>query len=178
MPDNPRDDDSVIRRYRQNRDVRLLSKLFDRYSKDVYLRCLAVVRDGSVAEDLTQDAFLRAFQKIDQYRGGDFAAWVKQIAFRICLNWLREERAHPTQDLEGMEEKLSVGPEDFAQREDMEAAIADLAPRQQLCLRLRYFEQLSYVEIMGRTGFSYAQVRTYLQNGVRMLRQHFEQETR
>jgi DNA-directed RNA polymerase specialized sigma24 family protein len=83
-----RDDEVLVRLFRTTRDVSLFAELFRRHSKAIYYGCLRVVRNPSVAEDLTQDTFVKAFARIDGYVEQCFAAWLKQIARNLCLNWL------------------------------------------------------------------------------------------
>jgi DNA-directed RNA polymerase specialized sigma24 family protein len=142
------DDEVLVRLFRTTRDVSLFAELFRRHSKAVYYGCLRVVRNPSVAEDLTQDTFVKAFARIDGY--------VEQC----CLNWLSSAANRQSCDLTEVADSLG--------------AIRQLSGDQRSCVELFYYKGLSYGEIVSTTGMSYAKVKSHLQNGMRLLRVHFK----
>jgi RNA polymerase sigma-70 factor, ECF subfamily len=80
----------------QNGDATAFEYLYRRHSKRVYAVCLRMVKDQSVAEDLTQEAFMRVFRKIDTFRGDSaFSTWLHRIAVNAVLMYLRSRRSKP-----------------------------------------------------------------------------------
>src|ERR1700747_1130651 len=70
------------------------------YSGCVYWLCLRMVRNPAEAEDLTQEVFLQAFQKMHQFRGrAAFSTWLHRVAVNAMLMRLRK-RSHPTASLD------------------------------------------------------------------------------
>lgn len=107
------------------------------------------------AEDVLQEAFLRALQASDKYRGGDARAWVLTIVRNSARNFLRnrasreeawtEKVPEPHDGSPGVETRLIEG----ARREALRAAIARLPDDFRETLVLREMEGLSYKEIAG-----------------------------
>ena len=70
------------------------------YSGRVYWLCLRMMRNPAEAEDLTQEVFLHAFQKMHQFQGrADFSTWLRRVAVNVVLMQLRK-KSHPTASLE------------------------------------------------------------------------------
>src|SRR5512143_4070400 len=66
-----------------------------RYQGLLYNHACALLGDSREAEDVTQDAFIRAFQRMDQFRGESFRAWLLKIVTNACYDALRHSRRHP-----------------------------------------------------------------------------------
>jgi len=147
MPTQPSDDDLIREARAGSRAASEL--LIRRYERRVYRVCLTMARNGDDALDLTQEALLRAFQKLEFYQGtGSFQGWLLQVTNRVCLNWLRSQSRRPeTEQLtEGDATTGAAGQEaELARREEHERLRTELArlnEREQLAVRLRYFEEM------------------------------------
>ena len=84
-------DEEVLRRFRETKDSACFGELFARHRHKVYLACRAFSSDGAAAEDATQETFLRAYERLDQFHGGDFAGWLMRIARNICIDQWRND---------------------------------------------------------------------------------------
>ena len=74
-------------------DIRAFGVLLERHRSACLKRAMLMIRNRSDAEDEVQNAFWKAFQRLDQFRGeGTFAAWLSRIVENQCLMRLREER--------------------------------------------------------------------------------------
>ena len=147
MPTQPSDDDLIREARAGSRAASEL--LIRRYERRVYRVCLTMARNGDDALDLTQEALLRAFQRLDSFQGtGSFQGWLLQVTNRVCLNWLRSQSRRPeTEQLtEGDATSGAPGQEvELARREEHEQLRTELArlnEREQLAVRLRYFEEM------------------------------------
>lgn len=69
------------------------------YQNIAYYQAYALLRDTALAEDATQDSFIRAFQNITRFRGGSFRAWILKIVTNSAYDMLRRSKRHPTQSL-------------------------------------------------------------------------------
>ena len=74
----------------------------------VYQVACRVLRDDLAAEDATQTAFLRAYQKVGSFYGGSFQAWLLKIVTHLCFDELRKQKRHPVSRIE----TESANPED------------------------------------------------------------------
>jgi RNA polymerase sigma-70 factor (ECF subfamily) len=85
-------------------DASGFEQLYRKYNRYVYAVCLRMTKDAAVAEDLTQDAFLQAFRKIDSFRGESrFYTWLHRVTVNIVLIHFRKKR-HPEVSLDDMME--------------------------------------------------------------------------
>ena len=69
------------------------------YQDIAYHHAYALLRDPALAEDATQDSFIRAFQAMAGFRGGSFRAWILKIVTNSAYDMLRRSKRHPTQAL-------------------------------------------------------------------------------
>ena len=108
------------------------------------------------ANDVTQDAFLRAFHRLSRFRReGTFRAWLLQIVRNTALNALESRRTEPHESIGELVEQRSVAHERAPvdqlegreRRERMEAKVRLLPPAQRAVLVLRDIEGLSYEEV-------------------------------
>lgn len=112
------------------------------------------------ADDVTQDAFLRAFHRLGHYRGdGSFRAWVLQIVRNTALNALEARRTEPYEAIEELVEAEPAGSartpvdqlEGRERRERLEAKVRLLPPAHRTVLVLRDIEGFSYEEVAAVT---------------------------
>lgn len=117
-----------------------------------------LVRNRADAEDVVQEAFLRAYRFYDRFRGGDVRAWLLQIVRNCCYTWLQRNRPSElmTEFDEEVHERPSATPETLAnqseERERLMLALKSLPTRSREVLVLRELEGCSYKEIGEITG--------------------------
>jgi RNA polymerase sigma-70 factor (ECF subfamily) len=119
-----------------------------------------LTRRDSDAEDVVQEATLRAFRFFNDYRGGDSRAWFLAIVRNAGYSWLRQNRSHEAasdiDDESNAWEDNSPGPEaralENADREFLRHALEELPPEFREVLVLRELEGLSYKEICEVAG--------------------------
>ena len=118
--------------------------LFARYGESVFRFLRRFVRDGAAAEDLTQEAFLRALN--GPYRAnGQGRAWLFQIARNLGRDHLRAEGRRPPHEV--LEEHAPRGGSDQTLAMALDAALASLAPDDRDVFLLKEVGGLSYAEI-------------------------------
>jgi len=68
-------------------------QVYDMYCKAMYTTAFNFVKDEAVAEDMAQEGFIKAFQKIDLFNEEvSFGAWLKRIVINLCLDWLKKRK--------------------------------------------------------------------------------------
>jgi RNA polymerase sigma-70 factor, ECF subfamily len=82
-----------------NGDLDAFNELVLTYQNVAYYHAYTLLRDPTLAEDATQDSFIRAFQNIAGFRGGSFRAWILKIVTNAAYDMLRRSKRHPTQSL-------------------------------------------------------------------------------
>jgi RNA polymerase sigma-70 factor (ECF subfamily) len=176
------DDRELIERLR-GRDPQAMSDLYDRFSRVVFSVIVRIVRNSSVAEELTQEAFLRAWN-----RGGDFDAtrgkigpWLLTIARNRAIDYLRStagQQQATTYELVSSERvALFVNNEermlDQEQARRIRAGFSKLNENQRKVLELAYFEGLSQSEMAAKLGQPLGTVKTWVRTALATLRENF-----
>ena len=108
------------------------------------------MKDEHEAEDLAQRAFVRAFEKIADFRGdASFRTWIYRITVNLSLNHLRDHARTTPQPI--AEDAIAVEPRDGAVEAEsqrrLRAALEQLPPKQRLVMELRVFEELSFRDV-------------------------------
>lgn len=141
------------------------SELFERHCNFILARCRGMLQNRSAAEEVAQDAFVRAFERARLFRGGSVKAWLLTIAKHLCINRLR--RSHVEGEALGGLRRGS--PETITGEREILAQVAAvlnlLNSRQRTCLKMFYFNAYSYAEIVAITGWDMNAVRSAIQNG-------------
>jgi RNA polymerase sigma-70 factor (ECF subfamily) len=117
-----------------------------------------LLRNRADAEDVVQEAILRAYRFFGHFRGGDARAWLLRIVRNSCYSWLEKNR--PSELLAEFDEEVhqrpSPSPETLAlqadERQQLTLALESLSPRSREVLVLRELEGCSYKEIGEITG--------------------------
>ncbi len=128
----------------------------------------------AAAADAVQQAFVKLFSSIERFRGdSEFATWFYRILWNCCVDARRRDRVWRSLD------ELQIQPraegshtEDYAQRQTAEwvrAAVASLKPHLRWPILLRYFEDLSYMEIGAVLRCSEGAIASRLNRAHRML---------
>jgi len=123
----------------------------ERYGGEVFAIVSRLVLNREDAEELTQDAFVRAYSRLDSFIGrSSFSTWVCRIAYTVAVSWLRKKRIkylniddHPHASDAEVDEVL----DDESRLDDLRGAISLLRPDEQLLLELFYFESRPLADI-------------------------------
>lgn len=171
-------DAKLLELYKQNKDTKWVGYLFERYILLVFGVCMKYLKHVNDANDATQQVFEKAFGEINKYEVTYFKSWIYSIARNYCLMQLRS-KVHQTVFLETIPEDLAGKSEEWhaekeinlsEQTENLINSIHQLNQEQKECIDLFYLQKLSYREIEEKTGFSFQQVKSYIQNGKRNLK--------
>jgi RNA polymerase sigma factor (sigma-70 family) len=138
-----------------------------------------LTRDGHDAEDVVQEAYLRAYQFCGNFRGADARAWLLAIVRNTCYTWLGRNRAREPATTFDEEKHSGAGPADdpealLLRGEDKRLlweALEELAPEFREVIVLRELEGLSYKEIAGVTGIPLGTVMSRLARARERLQQ-------
>ena len=135
--------------------------LFETYKDKVYSIAVYSVGDRSIADDVTQQIFLKLFSAIKQFRGdSEFTTWLYRMVVNACMDERRRRRRLlPFGEIVAMNKPSQKKPQEkqYARLEIAEAvraAIEQLKPKFRLPILLKYVEGLSYEEIASVMGCS------------------------
>lgn len=145
-------------------DANAFELLVKEYEKNVYNIALRMVSNAEDAQDMAQEAFIKAYNCLSSYRGDSkFSVWLYRIVSNVCLDFLRSKNRRPTvslsiEDDEGEESQLDIADESQSPellldrtltRESVRRGLESLPPEYRQILLLREIQGLSYEEISG-----------------------------
>jgi RNA polymerase sigma-70 factor, ECF subfamily len=170
----PDPDAEIVRRMRAG-DRKAFDELFRKYQDGVRAMVHRYLKNPVDAEDVSQRAFIRAFEKIDLFRGeSSFRTWLFRIAINVALNHIRgADRAEPIEVDDVAAFTNSLGTERLVAAEvwrKVQAHLVDLPPRQRLVLELRLFHELSFKEVAAIVDSSEDAAKMNFHHAVKKLR--------
>jgi len=152
------------------------ASLMNRYRDSIYYMLLKMVNNPSDAEDLTIEAFGKAFRNLDSYTPKfAFSTWLFKIATNNCVDFIRKKHVSPT-PLDNLQEGLDIltvniqsdlpDPEESLINRQKIAAlkeiISQLKPRYKKLIELRYYKEYSYEEISSELNLPIGTVKAQL----------------
>ncbi len=160
----------------QRGDTRAFDLLVERYQRGVYRLCYRYLNNHEDANDVAQEAFLRAYKAIGRFRGDSaFGTWMYRIAVNACLNF-RAARRPPAEELpEGLPDRGLAASERLERDERsslVRAAVTRLPERQRATLILKVYHDLSHEEVARILGSTVGTVKANLFHALANLRKH------
>lgn len=151
-------------------------RLYDMYVDRVYRHIYYRVSNTTDAEDLTQQAFSKAWQAIGRYKktASPFLAWLIRISHNLVIDFYRSKKVETFTDLDIIATKPESDPERIAEehftQQELRQAILKLKAEQQQVIMMRFIEDFSYSEIAASLGKSEGSVRVTLHRGLANLK--------
>jgi RNA polymerase sigma-70 factor (ECF subfamily) len=175
-PDKSALTEADLVRKSQKGDMAAFEELVARYRDKVYARAYSMMRNEEEALDLSQDAWVKGWQRLAQFQGdSSFITWMTRIVINLCLDQLRKHKRQRTESIEAMDEEGGVerqmpvvtpnptaGLERVELRERIDRALAQLSLQHRTVLVLHEFEELEYKEIAKRMKCSIGTVMSRL----------------
>ena len=157
------------------------SELVKRHQRGLLRMSLRFVKDIDNAEDVVQESFIKAFQKLNSFEGrSSFKSWLYQITVNTARNKLRENK-HVTTDLEDVQLGVNAVAESslvqVAVAKMLQAEVDKLPFKQKTALVLRVYEDLSFNEIADIMGCPYDTAKANYRHAVMKLKQVFQGQT-
>ncbi len=172
-------DYKLIQQALRHGDQKAYAELLHRYRESVYFTMLRMCNNKDDAEDLTIEAFGRAFKRLDQYTPTyAFSTWLFKIASNNAIDFLRNKKKSTSLSLdtkmendEGQEfskniKSQTLDPEENIIKKQKVELLRDvvekLKPRYRELVKMRYYEELSYEEIAGKLDLPVGTVKAQL----------------
>jgi RNA polymerase sigma-70 factor (ECF subfamily) len=158
--DNSSDIDLV--RLAQKGDMQAFEELVARHRDKIYARAYSMMRNEDEALDLSQDAWVKGWQRLGQFQGdSSFVTWMTRIVINLCLDQLRKLKRKRAESLEAMAEEsggverhmpvVSPNPTEGLERAELrgriDRALGQLSEEHRMVLVLHEFEEMEYREI-------------------------------
>jgi RNA polymerase sigma-70 factor, ECF subfamily len=169
--------DEKLVRLAQRGDMLAFEELVARHRDKIYARAFSMVRNEDDAIDLSQEAWVKAWQRLKQFQGeSSFVTWMTRIVINLCLDHLRKTKRHRAESIELMEEEsggverqmpvVQINPTEGLERGEIrqriDKALGQLSYEHRTVLILHEFEQLEYKEIAKRMQCSIGTVMSRL----------------
>jgi RNA polymerase sigma-70 factor (ECF subfamily) len=170
-------DDPSLVRAAQSGDMPAFEELVARHRDKIYARAYSMMRNEEEAIDLSQEAWVKGWQRLRQFQGeASFGTWMTRIVINLCLDQLRKHKRQRTESIEEMNEESggverqmpvvtinpTAGLERGELRQRIDRALGQLSHEHRTVLVLHEFEELEYKEIAKVMGCSIGTVMSRL----------------
>lgn len=161
----------------QKGNMGAFEELVGRHRDKIYARAYSMMRNEEEALDLSQEAWVKGWQRLGQFQGdSSFVTWMTRIAINLCLDQLRKQKRHRAESIEVLEEESggverympvttpnpTAGLERTELRARIDRALGQLSEEHRTVLVLHEFEDLEYKEIAKRMDCSIGTVMSRL----------------
>ena len=175
--DYPRLQDEALVKAAQRGDMLAFEELLARHRDKIFARAFSMMRNENEALDLSQEAWVKGWQRLKQFQGeSSFATWMTRIVINLCLDQLRKQKRHRIEsieqlddDLGGVERQMPIvvtNPTERLEREELrkkiDQALGQLSVAHRTVLVLHEFEEMEYKQIAQVMGCSIGTVMSRL----------------
>ena len=178
-------DEELLSLYVKSGNTSYFGELYNRYIPLLYGLCLKYLHDEDMSHDAVMQLFEDIINKVGNYDIKLFRPWLYTVAKNYCLQVLRKERKEVSLDYDidivESDEFLHLLYEEGYEEEEFEIlqnSIEKLPHEQRTCIKLFFFEEMSYADIVIKTGYTLNNVKSYIQNGKRNLKNLISKYTR
>ncbi len=169
--------DEKLVRLSQRGNMEAFEELVARHRDKLYARAFSMMRNEDEATDLSQEAWVKGWQRLKQFQGdSSFVTWMTRIVINLCLDQLRKQKRQRAESIELMEEEsggverqmpvVTVNPTEGLERSELrqriDKALGLLSYEHRTVLILHEFEDLEYKEIAKRMECSIGTVMSRL----------------
>ena len=148
--------------------------LVARYQRDVYRLCYRYLGNHEDANDMAQEAFLKAYRGLSGFRGDSaFSTWLYRIAVNTCLNFRAARKPKAEELPEALADRRAVASERLLEEERqrrVRAAVSLLPEKQRATLILKVYHELTHEEVAKILGSTVGTVKANLFHALRNLR--------
>jgi RNA polymerase sigma factor (sigma-70 family) len=174
-------DEELVHRYRNSHEAAYIGELYQRYTHLVFGVCMKYLKNEAASEDATMQIFEKLIADLKKHHITTFKPWLHTVVKNYCMMQFRKESTENKRKVE-MQNQLADAVENpvdnHLQEEEekqffilhMREGMDELKEEQRICLELFYLKNSSYSEISVITGYTVNEVKSYIQNGKRNLK--------
>ena len=155
-------EDTALVREAQKGDTGAFEELVFRHRDKIYARAFSMMRNEEEAIDLSQEAWVKGWQRLVQFQGeSSFTTWMTRIVINLCLDQLRKQKRQRAESIEEMDEEsggverqmpvVTINPTERLERGELrqriDKAMSQLSHEHRTVLVLHEFEEMEYKEI-------------------------------
>lgn len=170
----------LIARYRKTSNNDCVGELYTRYNTLVYGVSMKYLKDPAAAQDAVIAIFEKLLDDLHKHEVSNFKSWLHSVTRNHCLMALRSQQAVQKKVRAFEAEHINGHAHEAAEAEavqlketqltELEEAIKELNEEQRTCIELFFLQQKCYQEVAEISGFTMKQVKSYIQNGKRNLK--------
>lgn len=165
----------MLQLHRRSSDNQCLGHLLQRYTLLLLGVGMKYLKDKDEAQDAVQQVFMKALTHLPEGEILNFKGWLYVLMRNHCLQMLRGNHYKTDENvLNNISDTGGADKEELLAQEytlaQMNEAIQELGEEQKVAIVSFYLEKMSYQQIMEKTGFTFIQVKSYIQNGKRNLK--------
>ena len=179
----------LIAQYQQTNNNEFVGALYQRYTHLIFGVCMKYLKEEAEAQDASITIFEKLLTDLKRHEVQQFKAWLHMVCKNYCLMQLRSESTKAKHikemhvDFKGiMESTVELHLTNEITKEiqltQLEECIKGLNEDQRLCVELFFLKEKSYQEVTEMTSFSMNNVKSYIQNGKRNLKNCIESRSR
>lgn len=169
-------DGELLDLYNSTLKSEYFGELYNRYIPLLYGVCLKYLQDGNKAQDAVMQLFEDLLPKIARYEVNEFRTWIYSVAKNHCLQLLRKNNPEVLTDFDTpFVESFDIL--HLLTEEDNDSTLAalnhcieKLPEPQRISIVLFFMEEMSYADVVEKTGYQLKSVKSYIQNGKRNLK--------
>lgn len=175
-------DDQLLVYYKQTEDRDVVAEVYDRYAYLLFGVCMKYMKNEADSKDALMQVFEKLYESLKVYEIGHLKSWIYSVTKHHCLFLLKNNKEYayeeqilvwktPKEFVEfGDDLTLTGRLENVDQTKKLQWAMEQLNEEQRICVDLFYLKEKSYEEVQEITQFTYKQVKSYIQNGKRNLK--------
>lgn len=149
-------DEELVDLYRSTHSNRHFDTLYDRYVNKVFAKCIGMLKDRAMAEDATQEIFMKILLNISNFKGtAKFSTWIYSITYNYCIDYLRKQKkkrvvSDESKIADDIVEEVSDKELLEIKIERLEVVLNAAEPKDRAILMMKYNDQLS-IKDMAKT---------------------------
>ena len=156
--------------------------LVQQHQASVFNVCYRMLGEFQHAEDLAQETFIRAYQRLSTFKPDKpFGPWIRRIATNLCLNYLK--RSQPI--IQPLDDELTISvpsksanpeiaQEQLERKESIHQALLELPPHYRAVIELRHYQDMNYQEIAETLDLSLNTAKSHLFRARKLLAKKLE----
>jgi RNA polymerase sigma factor (sigma-70 family) len=174
-------DDELIKRYKKTKDTEIPGTLFKRYTRYVFLVSMKYLKDEELAHEASARVFEKLLTELLNHEISYFKSWLYTVTKNECMmmhrkrqyrNKKQSEYENEYDNFVEFEHGMHLNEKEQKEKRitELEKAMNRLKNEQKVCVELFYLQDKSYAEISEITGYGIKEVKSYIQNGKRNLK--------
>lgn len=176
-------DEELLEKYKSSGNTEYFGELYNRYIPLLYGVCLKYLKEENKSKDAVMQLFEILLPKVTEYNIEVFRTWIYSVVKNHCLQILRKESKELIIDFNSeimeSDDILHLLDEEIKDEDlfnKLKECLGKLPEQQRVSIQSFFMEEMSYQDVVDHTGFNLKQVKSYIQNGKRNLKNCMEKD--